>query len=373
VPRGKGPVLTVVITAATEGLDKGLKEAEKKLGIFGKSKGKLAGIAKVAAPIAGVAAVAAKLGKSAADVALATESWASAMDKLGVANATTNPTIQAAIQGSKDLAFGAADTRAGLLALTTATGSAEQALALLPAAQDIARLSGEDLATVSEAIAKAYNGQDRALRALVPGLASGATGMETIANATAIAAGQADIYAESASGMADKTKMALKGLAVTIGKAVQPAFEGMLAVLLPIITSLGELVTAILPILIPLIQAVAKAFEIAAKAISKVVSLVASLITKIRELLGPLTSAVNKLQELNPFKGKVGQIITAGTPSGITVGGFATAAPVAGAGGGGVTINIYGDPAVIEARVTRALRDYARRNGAAAVFTPGRA
>ena len=33
-----------------------------------------------------------------------------------------------------------------------------------------------------------------------------------------------------------------------------------------------------------------------------------------------------------------------------------------------VQINIYGDPSVIEAKVTKALRDYARRNGRSAVL-----
>jgi hypothetical protein len=362
----KGPVLTVVITSATEGLDKGLKEAEKKLGIFGGSGKKLAGLAKIAAPVAGIAAATAKLGKAAADADLSVASFDTAMQNLGVSAASTDPAIKKAIAASKDLAFSSGATRDAILTLTTATGSSQKAIELLSTAQDIARLSGSDLETVTNAMAKAIKGQDRALLALVPGLEKGKDGFDTIANAEKLAAGQADLYADSASGMADKTKSSLKALAISVGQVVQPAFEGMLAVLKPIIDALGVLVNSLLPILIPLVKAVAKAFELAAKAISKVLTLIAKLIDKVRELLGPLGDAVDKIKDLNPFKGIGKNSIPTAQAAAIATHG------VTQNNAGAVTINIYGDPATIEARVIRALRGYQFRNGAGSVFNPGR-
>jgi hypothetical protein len=290
------------------------------------------------------------------------------MGALGVESAKTDPALKAAIDQSKSLAFSSGATRDALLALTTATGDSTKAIELLGPAQDIARLSGSDLATVAEAMAKALNGNDRALKALIPGLASGETAMDTIAAATEIAAGQADLYADSASGMADKTKAAFKGLAMSVGKVVQPAFEGMLKVLLPIIESLGVLVNSLLPILIPLVEAVGKVFEFAAKAIGKVVTGIAKLIDKVRQLLGPLGDMINKLGQidLNPFNRAQEIVGSAAGVSTMATGGGTRAA------GGPVTINIYGDPATIEARVIRALRGYQFRNGAGSVFNPGR-
>lgn len=362
----RGPVLTVVITSATEGLDKGLTAAEKKLGGLAAKGGKLAKVAKVAAPIAGIAAVTAKLGKEAGKAALASDSWAKAMGELGVESAKTDPALQDAIAASKGLAFSTGATRDALLALTTATGDSTKAIDLLGPAQDIARLSGADLATVAEAMAKALNGNDRALKALIPGLQSGADGMETIANASKIAAGQADLYADSTEGMADKTKMAFKSLVMSIAKAVLPAFQAMLAALLPIIEALGRLVETLLPILLPLIEKIGKAFEIAAKGVAKLVDWIGKLITKINKLLDPLREAVDKLHQLdfNPF-GRAGAAPQAALAAGALAAG-------GGSGRGNVNINIYGDPAVIEARVIRALKGYQMRNGTASLITAGR-
>lgn len=365
-----GPVLTVIITSVNEGLDKGLVEAEKKIGGFGaKAGGKLAKVAKVAAPVAGVAAAVAKLGSAADKAATDTAGFNAAMIASGASADDLAGPLKDAQKASKDLAFSGAQTKDALIALNTATGDTQTSVELLAVAQDVARLSGSDLETASNAVAKAFIGNDKALRTLIPGLEAGATGMETIENASAAAAGQADIFAESAEATGIKTKAALKGLAITIGKAVGPAFKAMLEALLPVVEALALLVESILPLLIPLINKIAKGFEIAAKAISKVVEVVAKLITKVRELLAPLDAVAEKIRniDLNPFK-SIGNAVAV-APS---VGAGTQAAGSGSSRGGGVTFNIYGDPAVIEAKVTKALRDYTRRNGAGAVFSAGR-
>lgn len=366
----RGPVLTVVITSVNEGLDKGLKEAEGKLGKLGKIGGKAAKVAKVAAPLVGITAGAAKLAGAAGKAQQASASWALAMQQVGASAADLDGPLKEAVAGSKALAFSSGDTRSALQSLQTATRDTQKSIDLLGVAQDVARLSGADLATAGDAVAKAYAGQDRALRALIPGLAATESGYETIAEAQKVAAGQAEQFGTSTEASAIRAKAELKSLAISVGKVVAPAFKALVDIVTPLIRAFGVLVDALLPVLLPLVQAVAKAFEIAAKAIEKTVNWVAKLITKVRELLAPLDKVTQKLKELNPFKGQLNTMIhsTAATV------GTLSAAPMAaqGGGGGGVQINIYGDPATIEARVIRALRGYQARNGVGSVITPGR-
>jgi len=392
----KGPVLTVVITSVSQGLDKGLKDASSKLGDFGESgnvvadslakigvppsaissvakmAGGLTTVAKVAAPIAGVAAVVAKLGDMGDKANTAMAGFDIAMKNAGASAGALDPAIAGALKSSKDMAFSSQAARDSLVSLQTATGDTAKSAELLAVAQDVARLSGADLSVASDAVAKAYAGQDRQLRALVPGMAKTKTGLDTIAEAEKLAAGQADNFAGSAEGMGIKTAASLKGIAVSAGKTLAPAMREMLAALMPVVEAFGELLEAVLPLLLPLLSAVAKAFTIAAKAVTAIIKLITRLISKIRELLQPLNDVIWKLQQLNPFKGVINQVVN-GTA---VVAGTTTMATRSGGGAkggaGGVTINIYGDPAVIEARVIRALKSYQQRNGVASLITAGR-
>ncbi len=172
--------------------------------------------------------------------------------------------------------------------------------------------------------------------------------------------------------MGKKGRHAFEELSEAVGGALLPVLSELGVALAPLIVSLLQLLQAILPALIPLIKAFAKAAEIAAKAITRIADAVTRLITKIRELLGPLKEAVNGLKnlDLNPFTTKGATVSAASTaPSVSTLQSEGRSSQ----GRGGVTINIYGDPSVIEARVTKALRDYTRHNGVGSVFTPERA
>lgn len=396
----RGPVLTVIITGSTEGLDKGLKEAEGKIGAFGKKGGKIGKAAKVAGPIVAIAAAAAKLGSTADKTATAMKGFEQAMLASGASAEDLAGPLKDAVKSATEMAFTGGQARDSLVALQTATGDAAKSAELLAVAQDVARLSGADLTVAADAIAKAYVGQDRALKALLPGLDPAAKGMDAIAEAERLAAGQAENFAGSAEALGIKASMSFKAVANSIGKAVQPAFRALLEALIPVLDALGQLVNALLPVLVPLVTLVAKvftklvnilttlitnvlpvlnrliagitrAFQKVASVIQTVVGWVQKLIDKINALLAPLQKAVDKLSELNPFKGQIAQIVGGQqlTAAALTTTPQATAG---GARGGGVVINIYGDPAVIEAKVTKALRDYARRNGAAAVFAPSR-
>jgi hypothetical protein len=210
------------------------------------------------------------------------------------------------------------------------------------------------LATASNAVAKAAAGQDGALRKLIPGLEKGATATDTIRNAQKAAAGQADIFADSAEGGAMKTADAMGELGETIGEVLLPLMDALIPAILPIIAAFGKLIKAVLPVLIPMVQLLAKAFGFVATVVSTVIDFVVMLISWIGRLLAPLGSVLDALAALNPFGDIIG-MVTGGGTGGSTTGG---------AGGPFTAIfNIHGDPATIERTVIGALRDYDRRNG----------
>jgi phage-related protein len=106
----------------------------------------------------------------------------------------------------------------------------------MAAAQDIARLSGVSLETASAAVAKAHEGNGAALAKLIPGLDKGANAQETLANATALAAGQADAYAASAPG-----QMAIVGDSFgELGEEVGSVFLPILKDLIGIVSSVTK-------------------------------------------------------------------------------------------------------------------------------------
>ena len=152
-----------------------------------------------------------------------------AIEASGAATGDYMSQVDAAIAQGQEKAFSDSETRAGLESLVRATGDVGEATGLLAGAQDIARASGVSLEQASDAIAKAHLGNDGALRKLMPGLAKGATGMDTIANATKMAAGQADIFAESAEGGAMMAGDAMGELGEEVGEALLPILDALSA------------------------------------------------------------------------------------------------------------------------------------------------
>jgi hypothetical protein len=369
------PALNVDITGDSKALQKAIKGATKEIHAFGQSLDTGISTGKIDAATDAIK----KVGKVTKDVlvagkdaAVAEQQFADALTNAGINASLSADEMDKAIRASQKLAFTDDETRASLTALAGATGSASESIALLSAAQDIARLAGVDLEQATDAVAKAYAGTDTALARMIPGLEQGATGMDTINNATKLAAGQADTYSKSAEALGKKGRHAFEELSEAVGGALLPVLSELGVALAPLIVSLLQLLQAILPALIPLIKAFAKAAEIAAKAITKIADAVTRLITKIRELLGPLKEAVNGLKnlDLNPFSKGATVSVAQSAPSVSTL--QSGTQSLRGGSGGGVTINIYGDPSVIEARVVRALREYSRHNGSASIFTPER-
>jgi hypothetical protein len=359
----KGVSLVISIIGDINGLD-------KSLGAAGDSIKGVGGISlKTAAQVSIVAGAALAAGEAIFSMTMAADADRTEQNKLtraieaaGAATATSTQQVEDAIAAGQDKAFTDSQTRDALQSLVTATGDVTQATGLLTSAQDIARFAGVDLATAADAVAKAAAGQDMALTRLIPGLQKGATASDTLANATAAAAGQADIYAGSADGMKDRAGDAFSELSETIGSVFLPIMDAILPALIPIIKAFGQLVTSILPILVPFINLLGKGLKFVADVLVTVVGWIVKLVDWLSKLLSPLQSVLDGLSHL-PF-GALGKL-TASSASGPSAGTQSTGGT---ATTGGVVINIYGDPSVIEARVVKALQDYTRRNGVSAII-----
>jgi hypothetical protein len=194
-----GPALIISIIGDASKLAGALGKADAKVSAFGKSID-VGGVAKVAAFAGGVGIAAAALttmavaaGEDRAEAAKLDQ----AIRAAGAATGDYTAEVEAAIVAGQNRAFTDTQTREALQSLVTATGSVTDSTALLATAQDVARFAGVDLATAADAIAKAQAGQDTQLARLIPGLEKGATATDTIANASKIAAGQADAFANS--------------------------------------------------------------------------------------------------------------------------------------------------------------------------------
>ena len=365
-----GIELIVKIVGDVAGLSKSLDGAGGEVKGFGASA--LGTAAKVS--VIGGAAVAAGaaiygMSKAAADDRAEQQKLALAIEQAGAATATTTAQVDAAIAAGQEKAFTDTETREALTSLVTATKDVDSATKLLADAQNIARFAGVDLATAADAVAKAEAGQATQLNRLMPGLKKGASATETLAEASALAAGQADLYAESAEGMEAKAGDAFGELTETIGEVFLPVLDAVLPVVIQMIKLFGQLIKAVLPLLIPILRAVGTALTAVGKVLSTVVGWLIKLITWISKAIGKIGDFLDSINPLKNFKlPSLPFLSSTGTPTGATVGTQA----FGGGGAGNVTINIYGDPAVIEARVMRALRGYQSRNGVGSVFSAGR-
>jgi hypothetical protein len=249
-------VLTVQIVGDTSGLDSALGKATGGINVFGQQLS-VGGIAKVAA-FAGVAGIAVS--------AIAEMTAAAAADRdeanklaLAIRNATGSTedytaATEAAITAGQQRAFTDSETRDALGTLVTATKDVDAATALLATTQDIARAANVDLATAADAVAKAQQGNGRALSALMPGLTASKDATDILAAAQTQAAGAADAFAASSEGQALRTSDAFGELTETLGSAFLPILDALLPALVPLINKLAELIEAVLPVLTPMIH-----------------------------------------------------------------------------------------------------------------------
>lgn len=368
---GAGPTLTVKIEGDASGLNSAMGDATKSTKGFGGALGGLpvGQLALVGGVAAAGAAALWEVGKAGANAAAEEKAYAKAIEQAGAATGDWVAQSDAAIAAGQKLAFTDSETMTALQQLTTATGDMTKSTDLLTTAQDVARMANVDLETASKAVAKAYAGNDAALAKLIPGLEKGADGYGTIANASKAASGQAALFAESGDAASMMLSDSFGELVEEIGKALLPAFKAIMPALQAVIKVMTVLIKAILPVLVPFIELLAKALGVVAKVLEVVADGIAWVIDRIKELLKPLGDAVGMLQNIKlPFS--IPGFNSAGAQAQAM--GRSVTPMVGGGNPAPFTVNIYGDPAVIEARVTKALRDYTRRNGSLALLSPSR-
>jgi len=369
--------INVKIVGDSIGLQTALSDATRHVELFGGKVGAdlpgWAGVAVDATKRIGEAVF--NSGKAAKDAAAEEQIFSDAMHTLGVTSGEQEQAIRDSIAAAQDLAFSDSEAAKALLSLQTATKDTNATLDLFAIAQDIARVAGVDLGTAADAVAKAAAGEELSLKRMLPGLGETSDAHDAITKAAELAAGAADTYGTSSEASAIKAKNAFGELKEQVGAELGPALKDLWDSLQPIISDLLHLAGVVLP---PVIDGISKVAEVVGKAfdvIGNFIDAIQRLMDKLRDLLGPIQDAIDKLGQidLNPFNRANGIIggrtIETQTATGRDVG--AGNARTRG-GEGGVVINVYGDPAVIESKITKALRDYTRRNGTGTVFAPGR-
>lgn len=268
--------------------------------------------------------------------------------------------IDAAVEAGAALAFSDSEVREGLEHLIVSYGNADDANEALAEAMDLARFAGVDLDTASKALAKAHQGQTGALAKLVPGLDTSKTKTDQIKQATDLAKGSADQYAKSAEGMGKQSSDAFSELSETIGSAFLPIMDEILPMLVPIVKILGQLIKAVLPLLKPAIQIIVGALRIFIGVLEALIGVISRVMGFIQDMVQRVRDAANFIGsvDLNPFAVSGG----GGSQEGMSRSGRSSGGG-SGAGIGGITINITGDPVTVERSVIEALRRYSRRTG----------
>ncbi len=131
------------------------------------------------------------------------------------------------------------ELRPALAKLVTGTENLEQAQNGLKLAQDIAAGTGKDLATVSDALAKAYAGNDKGLKALDPRMKTLLKDGLDVEGAMSVLAdtfgGDAAAAADTAEGRFKRLSIGLAETKESIGAALLPAIQAVL----PYIERLG--------------------------------------------------------------------------------------------------------------------------------------
>jgi hypothetical protein len=131
------------------------------------------------------------------------------------------------------------ELRPALAKLVTGTENLEEAQTGLRLAQDIAAGTGKDLATVSDALAKAYAGNDKGLKALDPRMKTLLKDGLDVEGAMSVLAdtfgGDAAAAADTAEGRFKRLSIGLAETKESIGAALLPAIQAVL----PFIERLG--------------------------------------------------------------------------------------------------------------------------------------
>ena len=272
--------LTLKLLADVDNFTKNLDKADKDVATFGDKVsdfGKKAGLAFAAAGAAAVAYA----GKLAIDGVKSAIADAAAQEKLALTLKNVTGATDNQIAATEDyitktsLAFGVTDDdlRPSLERLARATGDVEKAQKLQTVAIDVAAGSGKSLEAVTNAMAKAAEGNTAALSKLGIGLTSAQ--LKTM-SMDQITAKLADTFENQASTKADTFQGKLNRLTIafdegkeTVGKyildAITPMVEIIVNKVIPAIAdftdNLGEKLQPVMKVIQPIINGLRSAFN----------------------------------------------------------------------------------------------------------------
>jgi hypothetical protein len=272
--------LTLKLLADVDNFTKNLNKADKDVATFGDKVGEFGKKAGLAFAAAGAAAVA-YAGKLAIDGVKAAIEDAAAQTKLALTLKNVTGATEAQIEATEDyitktsLAVGLTDDelRPSLERLSRATGDLNKAQKLQAVAIDVAAGSGKSLETVTNALAKAAEGQTASLAKLGIGLTSAQ--LKTM-DMDAITAKLADTFENQASAKANTFQGKLTRLQIafdegkeTVGAfildAITPLVELIVNRVVPAIeaftSNIGNQLSPVIKIFQPILQGLRNAFN----------------------------------------------------------------------------------------------------------------
>jgi hypothetical protein len=370
--------LKLSILADVDELKKSLKTGETevkgfsdKVGDFGKKAAAAFAIAAAAA-----AAYATKLAVDGVKAAIEDEQ---AQLRLASALRSATGATDAQIQATEDyisqtaLAVGIADDalRPAFQRLSVATGDVTKSQKLLNLAIDISKGTGKDLGAVTEALSKAYGGQDTQLARLGIGITSAQAKQLSFREETELLSnlygGAASRNAETFQGRIDRLKVGFEEAKETIGFALLPVIERLIGFIFeygtPIVDkfrdafriikeaidrnreSFNEFWVLLKDRVFPILQTVfGFLLDVGAKAAAAIIDAFGKIVGAITPVLNFIISAINKVIDgINLVKtgADIGKISPIGASAGgFSGGGFAGlgaagAGASVGSGGGG--------------------------------------
>jgi len=279
--------LTLKLLADVDNFTKNLNKADNEVTTFGgkvSEFGKKAGLAFAAAGAAAVAYA----GKLAIDGVKSAIADAAAQEKLALTLQNVTGATEAQIAATEDyitktsLAFGVTDDelRPSLERLARATGDVRKAQELQTIAIDVAAGSGKSLEAVTNAMARAAEGNTASLGRLGIGLSKTELATMSMEQITAKLAstfeGQASAKADTFQGKMDRLKIAFDEGKETVGAyiltAITPMVETIVNKVIPAISeftsNLGEKLAPVMKIIQPIINGVTSAFNTVRKSLS---------------------------------------------------------------------------------------------------------
>jgi hypothetical protein len=321
---GTSRALTLKLLADVDNFTKGLNKADGEVTSFGSKVSDFGKKAGLAFAVAGAAA-AAYAGKLLVDGVQSAIADAAAQERLAKTLENVTGATEAQISATEDyitktsLAFGVTDDelRPSLERLARATGDVQKAQELQTIAINVAAGSGKSLEAVTNAMARAAEGNTASLGKLGIGLSKTELATMTMEQITAKLAdtfeGQASVKAETFQGKMDRLKIAFDEGKETVGSfvldAITPMVDFIVQKVIPgvqtfidsiggengIKSALGGFISAAKSIFIPVFQGIKSAFDNIKSAVADNKEEFKTLLEFIQKYVAPFLGGVFKL------------------------------------------------------------------------------